>query len=88
MTRAAMIAAGTAGTVAALVDCGQTTAPGSSVSAFYGVACTGSECIPGDYDAAPPLYDGGSGAVFYGVVCTGDACLPRGDEDAGDASED
>jgi len=88
MTRAAMIAAGTAGTVAAILDCGQ-----SQPTAFYGVACTGSECIPGDQDAAPPLYDGGSGAVFYGLVCTGDACLGS-DEDAqsadagaGDASD-
>jgi len=79
MTRAAMIAAGTAGTVAAILDCGQTT---GQTSVFYGVACTGSECIPGDQDAAPVLYDGGSSAVFYGIACTGDAC-PGIDEDAG-----
>ena len=89
MTRAAMIAAGTAGSVAAILDCGQT----SSSTAFYGVACTGSECIPGSEDAAPVLYDGGSGAVFYGVACTGDACAHLDadagsmDASAGDASD-
>jgi len=81
MTRAAMIAAGTAGTVAAILDCGQSSS--GNPSAFYGVPCTGGECIPGDQDAAPPLYDGGSGAVFYGVVCTGDACAVGGGEDSG-----
>jgi hypothetical protein len=84
MTRAAMIAAGTAGTVAAILDCGQTS--GTS-TAFYGVACTGSECLPGDQDAAPVLYDGGSSAVFYGVACTGDAC-PGIEEDAGGGATD
>ena len=85
MTRAAMIAAGTAGTVAALLDCGPTS---GQTAVFYGVACTGSECIPGERDAAPGPYDSGSGAVFYGVVCTGDAC-PGTEVDAGgvDASE-
>jgi hypothetical protein len=81
MTRAAMFAAGAAGTVAAIVDCGQTAAP--TASAFYGVACTGSECFPGSQDAAPFPNDGGSVVVFYGVACTGDACLPSPTEDAG-----
>jgi hypothetical protein len=79
MTRAAMFAAGTAG-VAALLDCGST-----SATAFYGVACTGGECIPGDQDAAPVLFDGGSSVNFYGVPCTGDAC-PGEDAGSKDAS--
>ncbi|MGO8994285.1 MAG: hypothetical protein ACLQVI_13230 [Polyangiaceae bacterium] len=85
MTRAAMIAAGTAGTVAGIFDCGQTSSP----TAFYGVPCTGNECIPSDQDSAPPLVYDGSSAVFYGVACTGDACSPGIDEDSGraDASE-
>jgi hypothetical protein len=91
MTRAAMFAAGAAGTVAAIVDCGQTAGP--TASAFYGVACTGSECVPGSQDAAPSPYDGGSVVVFYGIACTGDACVPplpikedAGGVDASDAS--
>jgi hypothetical protein len=74
MTRAMMMAAGTAGTVAAILDCGQTS---GGTAVFYGGACTGGECIPGgDQDAAPFVFDGGSGAVFYGSACTGDACPP------------
>jgi hypothetical protein len=47
MTRAAMIAAGTAGTMAALIDCGQSTQP----VAFYGVPCTGDTCGVVEQDA-------------------------------------
>jgi len=45
MTRAAMIAAGTAGTVAAILDCGQSSS--GNPSAFYGVPCTGDACAVG-----------------------------------------
>jgi hypothetical protein len=92
-----MIAAGTAGTVAAVLDCGQSS---SSTTIFYGVACTGSECVPGGEDAAAALndggssedaaylYDGGSSVNFYGVPCTGDACVPHihGDAASPDAN--
>jgi hypothetical protein len=54
MTRAAMIAAGTAGALATIIDCGQ-----SQPVPFYGVVCTGSECIPGGEDAA--LVDASAG---------------------------
>jgi hypothetical protein len=90
-TRAAMIAAGTAGSVAALLDCGQ----GATVQAFYGVPCTGDECLPNVVDSGP---DSGTdanlgGVVFYGVVCTGSECfdaqVEAGPADAGqDATPD
>jgi hypothetical protein len=101
LSRAALHAAGAAGAILALNDCGGSTA----TEIPYGVACggmdqspcpvldagrdTGTDAKPdATYDAG---YDAGGGEVFYGGPCPGGGCFdsgasPEASTEAGDAA--
>lgn len=77
LARAAMLAAGAAGGVAILADCGSS----PSATYFYGVACTNDACASEPYDAA----SGQDGPRFSADV---EVSPEAGDAGAADAPSD
>lgn len=70
ITRAALFAAGAAGTVAVLIDCSDGSAP--QPAPFYGIACTGDACGIVETDA-------GDGGVVAADAKVADASGDDGD---------
>jgi hypothetical protein len=86
-----MHAAGTAGAVVAIGDCG-----GSQGVPFYGAACVDGSCGAIVTDSGVTISDASvnandaSGIPFYGGACVDGSCIPPADaaKDAPDASTD
>lgn len=78
LTRAAMHAAGAAGAVVAIGDCG---GQETRSVAFYGAACIDNDCGVTVVDSGMDANDASTG-VFYGAPCIDGSCLPP-PEDAG-----
>lgn len=83
LTRAAMHAAGAAGAVVAIGDCGGET---HQSTAFYGAACIDNDCGVTVVDSGMDANDASTG-VFYGAPCIDGSCLPP-PEDAGTGEAD
>ncbi|HEY5242624.1 MAG TPA: hypothetical protein VIJ22_14190 [Polyangiaceae bacterium] len=91
LSRAALHAAGAAGAIASLNDCGG----GERTEAFYGAPCIevdGGACsvitLDAGSDALDAGYDAGAIGVFYGGSCVGSDCpdASPAPTDGGDAS--
>jgi hypothetical protein len=84
-----MHAAGAAGAIVAISDCGQE----NPIQPFYGGSCVGDQCGVVMTDSGADANDA-NGTVFYGAPCLDGSCLPPqdagtdGSEASGDASED
>lgn len=87
LTRAALQAAGAAGAVVAIGDCG---GQETRSVAFYGAACIDNDCGVTVVDSGADVNDAYP-SVFYGAPCIDGSCLPppedsgAGDSGAGDA---
>jgi hypothetical protein len=75
-----MHAAGAAGAVVAIGDCGGET---HQSTAFYGAACIDNDCGVTVVDSGADV----NGSVFYGAPCIDGSCLPP-PEDAGSGEAD
>ena len=84
LTRAAMHAAGAAGAVVAISDCGSET---RSV-AFYGAPCIDGSCGVTVTDSGADAANDVNSGVFYGAPCIDGSCLPPEDAGSTDASAD
>jgi hypothetical protein len=82
LTRAALQAAGAAGAVVAIGDCG---GQETRNVAFYGAACIDDDCGVTVVDSGADVNDAYP-SVFYGSPCIDGSCLPP--EDAGTGEGD
>ncbi|HEX8792373.1 MAG TPA: hypothetical protein VF765_15570 [Polyangiaceae bacterium] len=84
LTRAAMHAAGAAGAVVAISDCGSETRS----TAFYGAPCIDGSCGVTVTDSGADAASDVNSGVFYGAPCVDGSCLPPEEAGSTDASGD
>jgi hypothetical protein len=79
-----MHAAGAAGAVVAIGDCG---GQETHSTAFYGAACLDGSCVAMTDSGADAINaNDANGTVFYGAACLDGSCLPP--QDAGSGGPD